>query len=412
MAMGSLQVFDAKTFVPHATRFVFYVALPLLVLKGLGVGIDFYDDSFLWNFIGAFLILRVIALVISLGMVLRNRKDGIGEVAVLWLSLTWISTVILGVPIAGAVFNDPAKGKTYGILAGISSFIFQLPLQLFFLECHLLEKENLESKKRSTTIADEEQPPTPLETTIVDEEQPPTPMEADDALKEYDENTPPPESVPPEEHDDLGDGSEGPSLKEGTNNEEKLVPLSLWLEFAQSRGLWKRILGQLIRNPIVWGITGGFVLSLSTLGPRFLNPTSEDFVPGLQWFAMTTGWFGDCVSPVSLFAMGVWMQAEGKKIFRIPVLSAILFMLSKLVIVPLLMVGLAKAVNLNDEAGRAAVLIASLPISMASFSLVSRYKIGEAVLSENVALGTALILPTVLLWNLIMDAVGLFPIAT
>jgi predicted permease len=76
------------------------------------------------------------------------------------------------------------------------------------------------------------------------------------------------------------------------------------------------------------------------------------------------------------------------------------------------MVGLAKAVNLNDEAGRAAVLIASLPISMASFSLASRYKIGEAVLSENVALGTALILPTVLLWNLVMDAVDLFPIAT
>ena len=55
------------------------------------------------------------------------------------------------------------------------------------------------------------------------------------------------------------------------------------------------------------------------------------------------------------------MQAQqGKnKLFSIPLYSAVLFMLSKLILVPLLMVGLAKANNLNDEAGRAAVLIAS-----------------------------------------------------
>jgi predicted permease len=117
------------------------------------------------------------------------------------------------------------------------------------------------------------------------------------------------------------------------------------------------------------------------------------------------------VSPISLFVMGVWMQNQGKALFRIPWQAAVLSMLSKLVIVPLVMVGLAKAMGLNDEAGRAAVLIAGLPISMASFSLGSHYNIGEALLAENVALGTALMLPTVLIWNLVMDALPLFPIS-
>jgi len=68
-------------------------------------------------------------------------------------------------------------------------------------------------------------------------------------------------------------------------------------------------------------------------------------------------------------------------------------------------------VGLNNEAGRAAVLIAALPISMASFSLANKYQVGEAILSENVALGTALVLPTIIVWNLVMDAFDLFPIA-
>ena len=60
-------------------------------------------------------------------------------------------------PISGAVLGDPQKGKTYGILAGISSLIFQLPLQLFILECHLLEQDDLKTKNQ-TIVIDEEQP--------------------------------------------------------------------------------------------------------------------------------------------------------------------------------------------------------------------------------------------------------------
>jgi hypothetical protein len=56
---------------------------------------------------------------------------------------------------------------------------------------------------------------------------------------------------------------------------------------------------------------------------------------------------------LSLFIMGLWMHEQGAKqllCMRIRKLSLCMF--SKLVAVPLIMVGLANGMNLNDEAGR------------------------------------------------------------
>lgn len=364
------------------------VALPLLILNGIGVGVDFYNDSNLWNYISAFLVLRAFALLVSIGWVFLQVKEGryIGQIAVNWLALSWISTVILGIPIAQAVFDDKAKGRFYGLLAGISSFIFQLPFQLLFLECHSMETDYIASRGSVSRV--------------------PSDQEEGHFITESEQALSLPASVPSNKVSP-GDNASSDTKEEDGNDE---VPAFLWLEFAKRGDVWRRILTRVVCNPVLVGIGMGFVLSLSTLGPRFLNPTSDEFVPGLAWFSQTCGWIGAMVSPLSLFTMGVWMQDEGRQLFQIPLLSAVLYMLSKLFVVPLIMVGLAKALNLNDEAGRAAVLIAALPISMASFSLASHYKIGLAILSANVALGTALMLPTILLWNIVMDKLELFPV--
>ena len=115
---GYSNVFDAKQFCPQATKFIFNVALPLLVLRGLGAGVDFYDERFPWMYILAFLILRVIALVAAIALViLQQGRNGIGQVVVWWLTLSWISTVILGIPISQAVFGNPQKGVFYGLVS-------------------------------------------------------------------------------------------------------------------------------------------------------------------------------------------------------------------------------------------------------------------------------------------------------
>ena len=59
------------------------------------------------------------------------------------------------------------------------------------------------------------------------------------------------------------------------------------------------------------------------------------------------------MTPVSLFTMGLWMHAQATKHqFSMPICKLSIYMISKLVIVPLIMVALAKGVGLNSEAGR------------------------------------------------------------
>ncbi|KAG7368534.1 auxin efflux carrier [Nitzschia inconspicua] len=381
-----LEVIEFQSFVPSATKFVFYIALPCLVIQGLGIGMDFYSDTLLWNFFGAYLVLRAIFLVVSLILVGLDRSKGIGYVAVYWLSFTWISTVILGVPISAAVFGNANVGKKFGILAGVSSFIFQLPLQLFFLECHALQDSSIKELKEKNRVHECEED---IEGCGADE------SEEINIQCERDGEKPTEQVLPRK-----------PSSWD--NEDEVAVAASSLLK---TRHVWKKIAVQVTRNPVLWAILVGFTLTLSTVGPRFLNPTSGDYVPGLGWIFLTLDWLGACVSPVSLFAMGVWMQKEWRSLFGIPWWSATLYMLSKLVIVPMVMVFLAKAMHLDNQSGRAAVLIAALPISLASFVLASRYKIGEAVLSENVALGTILILPTILIWNIVLDQLDVFPLS-
>lgn len=355
---------EDSAFIRIAVHFVFHVSLPCLVLQGLGITIDFYADSYIWSFIGAFVVLRFIALIVSFSWVASSKyhsgtSRGVGEVVLVWLTTTWISTIILGVPIAKAVFGNELIGVRYGVLAGISSFIFQLPLQLLFLECHKLEIESLMKRHDNTEHAQD---------------------------MEEAQRTP--------------DGGEA------------ITSLRHWSHFLKQADVWGTVGAQMSRNPVLWAIFGGFFLSISTIGPTYLKSSSEKYVPGLGWIPESLVLMGSITTPLSLFTMGVWMASQRNKLFRLAPLSIILNMISKLVLVPLVMVGLARSpiFSLGDEAGRAAILIAALPISMASFSLGSHYHTGEALLSSNVCVGTALMLPTVLVWNLVLDGVGLYPI--
>lgn len=47
-AASRFRVFDAKVFVPQAVKFVFRICLPLHIMRGIGIVVDFYDDRFSW----------------------------------------------------------------------------------------------------------------------------------------------------------------------------------------------------------------------------------------------------------------------------------------------------------------------------------------------------------------------------
>ena len=385
--VGWLGVLSHDEFVPQAVKFVFNICLPSLVLKGIGIGIDFYAETNIWSYIVAFLILRAIALVLALGVILltnwkeQRPSQGLGHVAVLWLTLTWISTVIMGIPISSAVFDNANLGRKYGILAGMSSFIFQLPFQLIFLEIHRAE-EKIKSQMALQKVAP-----------VLD-------IESNDANPiDSSHNNKKSSIIVIEE-----------SGRANPNPNEQWWKL-IHADDVSYRVLWMKIGKQLVRNPVLLGIFGGLVISLSKAGKYLRCPADENCILCLDWISLLLGWLGDCVSPVSLFTMGLWMHGQGiRKLFAAQLPRLSLFMLSKLVIVPLIMVGLAKGLGLHDEAGRAAILISSLPISLASFSFGKKYKIGEEDLAANVAVGTLLMLPTVLVWNVLLDEFGLYPI--
>lgn len=74
-----------------------------------------------------------------------------------------------------------------------------------------------------------------------------------------------------------------------------------------------------------------------------------------------------------------------------------------------LQVGCCFAVGLEGPVARAAVLVASLPVSAAAFTLSKTYGVCEDVAVANVFLGNLLILPTTIAWVEAMDGMDLFP---
>lgn len=338
------------------------------------------------------LILRAIALLLAFSVVLcknwnaKKPSNGLGDVAVLWLSFTWISTVILGVPICSAVFGKPSLGILYGLMAGLSSFMFQLPLQLIFFEYHVV------AQRWTREIPVHE--PVPVAPAPA-----PTPMKDSTVI-----------TVEAADTSDQSTNQSTHNSDEVTFDDQRWWSIVNFQHMSQA-AFWLDIFKRLYTNPILIALFVGFVLSLSTAG-KYLRCPSDTCIAGLEWIGDTLGWLGECVTPLSLLAMGSWMRAQHYQSSsqRISVHKLCFFLVFKLIAIPLLMVGLAHTMRLNDEAGRAAILIASLPISMASFSLGHQYNVGEKDLSANVTAGTVLMLPTIIVWNLVLDAVSLYPL--
>jgi len=188
----------------------------------------------------------------------------------------------------------------------VSSFIFQLPLQLLFLECHSLENEFLQEQKRQLVNSqgqdvEADTRGNPISSDRSDgklnkqDESPPTsehysePNDYEQANLSKQEDTNDPGKVGLSEDIDMKGNQEA---LDNPIDMDQSVPLFAWMKFARRLDVWKRVGCRVAKNPVIWGITGGFFLSLTTIGPRFLNPSSAEYVPGLGWFSAMCAWFG------------------------------------------------------------------------------------------------------------------------
>ncbi|EFN53206.1 hypothetical protein CHLNCDRAFT_137056 [Chlorella variabilis] len=420
MAAGALSVWRTLVFRQDDMRifnvFLFKFTLPASVILGLGLKTDLYKAD-IWRFVGAFLMMRGIMLAacaLVFGGLLRRS---LGEVTANWLSTTWISTVILGTPLLRALLGP--QYANLGVVAGISSFIFQLPLMLILFEVHTWRQQTIHG-----ALPEQQQaPPQPQGQDSAAErrrggddgsqragdgskrlaaaKQQPTVLSVVDAS-----SVPPPRGAAAAGRSSLGDMMR-----------QRLLGCMGW---HMTRKQGQRLGLRLVMNHVLWGVGLGLVLSLSTLGPRYLNPGTLPAQPnctyavGAGFIFLLLEYFARCTEPVAFFATGkqpvrMWMVRP--RPIATGWLRAAAYMAVKLVLVPALMVGCCFAVGLEGANARAAVLVATLPVSAAAFALSKTYSVGEDVAVTNVFLGNLLVLPTTIAWLEFMDGIGLFMVA-
>ncbi|KAG7673403.1 hypothetical protein Ndes2526B_g03151 [Nannochloris sp. 'desiccata'] len=368
-----LQLFNQGTDLRAFNKIVFAILLPASILLGLGLRTNLRDGK-IWSFIGGFLMLRAICLV---GNAAVFYNKGVGYVTANWLFVSWVSTVILGVPLVRAALGP--QYSNLGVVAGISSFIFQLPAMLILFE--------IDVSRRTKMSANNSLPSTSSGNLSIQE---------DGGQRE----------------NNIGDKDTVPasSARPATTTAATAAKKSPLLTKQQAKSIGK----QLLKNPILWAILIGIIVSATTLGPRYLNPGSPppaqpncDYVPGTGFISLILSSLAGCTEPIALFATGIFL------LYKRPIACgwrvAIGYMVVKLVLVPALMVGCAAAVGLESGSARAAVLLASLPISAAAFTLCDRYSTCLNQVVANIFWGTVLVLPTTLAWMAFMDAVDLFP---
>jgi predicted permease len=355
-----LRALDQKTDIHAINKVIFYILIPSAVLLALGLNTNLHDGD-VWRFVGGFLLLRAICLVLVWFFHGLLRRQSIAYVTIQWMVTCWVSTVVLGIPLLIATLG-PQYGSL-GAVAAISSFIFQLPLMLIFLE------------GSADTSGFEER------------------AEKEDAVMERGADV---DSIPDGEADDLN------------GNTLHRRHFTLRLTKAQLRYIGIKLL----KNPILWAIVIGFILSITTLGPRYLSPGNPplnpncDYAVGAGFIQLTLKYFAACTEPIALLAVGMFLYAKNP--FACGILPSIAYMIVKLILVPGLMVGCAFAVGLSGAEGRAAVLLASLPVSPTSYTVSDKYGTGRAVAEANVFWGNVLVLPTTIAWNAFMDSINLF----
>jgi predicted permease len=162
-------------------------------------------------------------------------------------------------------------------------------------------------------------------------------------------------------------------------------------------------------NPPFIGIVLGLCYSLiftSNISGAVSN--GEIYPPALNNLVV---WLGQTVTPLASFAIGLFASREFKYFFKLKVLLRdilLLLILLKFILVPMLAIGFLYAFGINGTEGRIGVLIASLPVALAGFILCENYHVGNHIIAAQVVWGTVLMLPVIIIWDQIMQAMNMF----
>lgn len=334
-------------------KFLFNIAIPCLVFRALA-NTDFTSLS--WEFVLVFLLLRVIVgftLWIT-ELLLPKKLIRVREMEDDFLG-SFLTDFIATTWINTIVFGIPMLQSLYGeavkilnVLAAISSLFFQLPLMLVLFEIRKMKKLG-----GTRETKDEERP-----------EHEPGPGEEEEELSKI-------------------------KIQEGENSAFQPV-LRILLALVTNMPLMGILLG------LAWSLIVNTAISLKEL-PRIMSDVTD--------------LLGSTVQPLAAFSIGIFMRKKELWAFRYT-LRNLVYIFAKMLLLPMLCIPLVLIwPSLQGIEGRSAVLIASLPVAVASFAIGEVYfeeEVSVVLFSSQLIIGTLLMTPVFIGWDSVMTALNLF----
>ncbi|MGO8834567.1 MAG: AEC family transporter [Roseiarcus sp.] len=138
----------------------------------------------------------------------------------------------------------------------------------------------------------------------------------------------------------------------------------------------------LASNPIIIGLAAGALWRFSGLP---FGGLPGDIV----------GRLADVASPLALFVLGMTLRRYG---VRGHIAAGLTLTALKLVVMPALVLILARAVSLSPTAAKVAVLAAACPTGVTPFLVAARFRTGEGLASNVISLSTIFAIASVAFW--------------
>ena len=144
-----------------------------------------------------------------------------------------------------------------------------------------------------------------------------------------------------------------------------------------------RFLAALLKVPPLWAAALAIALNLGA-------------VPAAPWLTELLNMLGRAVIPLMLFSLGLSLRWDPAAARRLPMLLPVLVI--QLLLMPLLVWGLARAMGLEGGVLTGVVLEAAMPSMVIGLVLCDRYGLDTGLYAVTVTLGTALSLFSLPLW--------------
>jgi malonate transporter len=160
--------------------------------------------------------------------------------------------------------------------------------------------------------------------------------------------------------------------------------------------------GHAARGPDARGSAGGHILLLRHI---VLNPMVLSTLAGMVWAALGIGMpapvraylniFADALAPCALFAIGLGLSIGG---LRANMRASLLLSVIKLVVMPLIVLGLSAALGLGRLYTIAAVICAAVPTAKTMYILAGEYRCEEMMVAATVSATTLFSIVSLMGW--------------